>query len=272
MPSPMPVIDRKSSEPLFGLSCMYANPSALERIGPDWDWIWIDGQHGDMDYREATNLVRVCSLIGRPGIVRIPAHDPSWIGKLLDIGAAGIIVPMVESVAEAQAMVQAAKFPPLGNRSYGGRRVIDFQGRAYYKTANTDTLLIMQVESNEAVALSEQLAALPGVDGLFLGPDDLMIRAGHDVDAPKTKDSVGKQNRQFADACKKHGKMSVGLGVNDAGLEMAKEFGYRMIVGGGDVGFAAAGSKAAAQKIRGYFKGAAPAPAAGAPPAAKTLY
>jgi len=246
---------------------MYPSAGALERIGPDWDWIWIDAQHGDLDFRDVANLVRVTTLIGKPALVRVPSQDSGWVGKCLDAGAAGVIVPMIESLAEAKAMIQAAKFPPLGNRSYGGRRIIDFAGRSYYKTANTDTVLILQLESNEAVALADQIAALDGADGFFLGPDDLFIRDGQDVDTAKTLQTIGKQAQIVANACRKHGKINVGHGVNDATLAMAKEFGYKLVVGGGDVGFLAGGSKSAAQKIQGFFKpgpASAPAPASGA--------
>lgn len=248
------LLDHESSAPLFGLSVMYPSRGALERIGPDWDWIWLDAQHGDMDFRDAADLVRVADLIDRPALVRVPAHDPGWIGKILDAGAAGVIVPMVESLAEAKAMITAAKFPPLGNRSYGGRRIIDRTGRGYYKSANRATLLILQLESNEAVDLADGLAAIDGVDGLFLGPDDLMIRAGKDVDAPKTRESIGRQSRAVADACHKNGKLVVGIGVSDAAMTMAKEDKYNLVVGGGDAGFLAGGSKAAAQKLRNHFK------------------
>ena len=231
----------------------YPSLGALERIGPDWDWIWVDAQHGDLDFRDAANLVRVCDLIQRPVLVRIPHQDPGWIGKILDAGAAGVIVPMIESVEEAKAMITAAKFPPIGNRSYGGRRVIDRSGRSYYKAANRDTLLILQLESNEAVALADTLASLDGVDGLFLGPDDLMIRQGQDVDSPKNRDTIGRQSQAVADSCRKHGKLIVGLGVSDAAMAMAREDGYHLVVGGGDVGFLASGSKAAAQKLRSHF-------------------
>jgi len=254
MSTTLPFIDRNAPGPLIGLSFMYPSAGALERIGPDWDWIWIDAQHGDLDFRDAANLVRVTTLIGRPGLVRVPAQDPGWVGKLLDAGAAGIIVPMVESVAEAKAMVRAAKFPPLGNRSYGGRRVIDFLGRGYYRSANRDTVLILQVESNEAVGLADELAALDGVDGLFLGPEDLFIREGTDVDTAKTRETLGRQNRMIAAACQRHGKLNVGHGVSEDTLAIAKECSFRLVVGGGDVGFLAGGSKSASKKVRDYFK------------------
>lgn len=251
---PLPLIDRQSPGPLLGLSISYPSPGAVERIGADWDWLWIDTQHGDLDFREAVNLVRVSTIIGRPGLVRVPAHDPAWIGRMLDAGAAGVIIPQVESLAEARAMVKAAKFPPLGDRSFGGRRVIDFLGRNYYKTANADTVLILQLESTAAVALAPEMAAIDGVDGLFLGPDDLSIREGREADTPKTKENLGPQTRLVAESCRRHGKLSVCVGAAEGLMEMARDYGYRLVAGGSDVGFLASGSKAASAKLRGYFK------------------
>jgi 4-hydroxy-2-oxoheptanedioate aldolase len=226
----------------------------VERIGCDWDWIWIDAQHGDIDINEAAALVRTAELIGRPALVRIPAIDPGWVSKVLDFGAAGVIVPTVESLEEARAMVRAAKFPPLGHRSFGGRRVIDRMGRGFYRTANTDTLLILQTESSNAVALAENLAAMEGVDGLFPGPDDHAIRDGRDVDAPKGRDIIGEHTRVVAEACERHGKLSVGIAFTDAALEMAKEYKYRLVACGGDLAFLTDGSKKAAQKMRTFFQ------------------
>ena len=249
----LPFLDKESPKPLLGLCVMYPAPGIVERIGPDWDWLWIDAQHGDLDWRDAVDLVRASQLIQRPGLVRVPSQDSTWIGKVLDSGAAGVIVPLVESVAEAQAVVRAAKFPPLGNRSYGGRRIIDLQGRGYYKTADQDTALILQVESSAACSIAEELLALEGVDGLFLGPDDLLIRDGFDVDSPKNMETIGRQMKVVADACRKVEKWSVCVGVSDSARAMARDFGFGLVVGGGDVPFLASGSKAEAEKMRGYF-------------------
>src|SRR5437764_815433 len=125
---PFPLIDRQSKHPLLGVLINQPSPGVIERIGSDWDWIFVDAQHGDLDLPEAIDLIRAADLVGRPSLVRTPAHDPGWILKLLDAGAAGVIIPMVESLNDARAMVRAAKFPPVGNRSYGGRRVIDRLG------------------------------------------------------------------------------------------------------------------------------------------------
>lgn len=247
-------LDKNAEKPLHGLCMMYPSPGTIERIGSDWDWLWIDAQHGDLDSRDVTNLVRASHLIKVPAIVRIPSHDESWTSKVLDTGAAGVIVPMVETLDEARRMVRASKFPPLGNRSYGGRRVIDLQGRGYYETANRDTILILQVESNEACGISEAMAAIDGVDGLFVGPDDLLIRSGHKVDAPKDKATLGHQHKIVADACKKYGKLSVCVAASDLQMEFSKEYGYDLAVAGGDVAFLSVGSKTTSQKARNFYR------------------
>jgi len=82
-------IDREKPGPLPGLGISYPSVGVLERIGLDWDWLWLDAQHGDIDISEAAALVRTAELIGRPALVRIPAIYPAWVGKALDFGAAG---------------------------------------------------------------------------------------------------------------------------------------------------------------------------------------
>lgn len=252
IPTP-PFLNRTALHPQIGLCVMHPSPGVIERIGPDWDWIWIDAQHGDLDFREVVTLIRACHLIGRPGFVRVPSHDAGWVGKALDAGAAGVIVPMVETLEEARAMVRAAKFPPTGNRSYGGRRVIDLQGRSYYQSANQATALILQVESRSACDLAGELAALGGVDGLFLGPDDLLIREGMDVDAPKDDTNLGFHLRTVTKACQQTGKLSVVVAVSETAMELARACGCRLIVGWGDVGFLAQGSQTASRKMRAFF-------------------
>lgn len=249
----LPFIESHPRTPLLGLGIMYPSPGVIERIGPQWDWLWIDAQHGDMDYRETANLVKASHWIQKPGLVRIPSHDPGWIGKVLDLGAAGIIVPLVERITEAEQMVQAAKFPPVGNRSYGGRRIIDLEGRGYYKTANTHTRLILQVESASACAIAKELAQIEGVDGLFLGPDDLLIRDGLDVDAPKNKENIGRSMQAVAEACRQYNKLSVCVGIGETSMQMAREYRYDLVVGGSDVGFLATGSLAQSREMRSWF-------------------
>jgi 4-hydroxy-2-oxoheptanedioate aldolase len=222
----------------------------VERIGPDWDWIWIDGQHGEMDYNDMLALVRACDLIQRPSFVRVPSHEFGPIGKALDMGASGVIVPVVDTPDQARAVVHAAKFPPLGGRSYGGRRPVDLQGRTYSDTANTDTLLVVQIESPQAIENADAIAATPGVDALFLGPDDVMLRRGYSMTTPRSRETLGKDMEAVAAAARKHGKLSVMVGVGAEMLTLSVSCGFNLIVAGGDVGFLANASKQASAEAR----------------------
>jgi 2-keto-3-deoxy-L-rhamnonate aldolase RhmA len=239
-----------SGEPQLGLSVSYPAPGMLERIGSEWDWIWIDGQHGQFGYNELLGMVRACDLIQRPAFVRVPGHEAGPIGAALDMGATGIIVPCVDTPQQAHTLVQAARFTPLGQRSYGGRRPIDMRGRAYSNTANEDTLLVLQIETPQAIDNVEAIAAVPGVDALFLGPDDILLRRGQRMDVPRTRQMLRPDMEAVARACRNRGKTAVMVGVGAEMLEACLEMGFQMIVSGADVMFLAAGSRQALQEAR----------------------
>jgi 4-hydroxy-2-oxoheptanedioate aldolase len=236
--------------PHFGLSIMYPSPGIIERIGRDWDWIWVDCQHGEIGYQDMLNLIRACDLVQRPALVRVAAHDPGAIGAALDAGASGVIVPLVNSASEAKAVVNGAKFPPLGERSFGGRRVIDRGSRLYAENANTDTLLVVQIESPRALERVDEIAAVNGVDALFYGPDDVMLRKGGRMDTRHPLEEVDRDLTLVAAACHRHGKLAVNAGAAPEMMALSIKRGFNLIVGGGDSGFLAAGSKRAAEQAR----------------------
>lgn len=230
---------------------MYPAPGIIERIGPDWDWIWLDGQHGQIaGYSEMLALVRACDLINRPAFVRVPGHDPSWIGLALDMGASAVIVPQVETPESAEAAVRASKFPPLGDRSYGGRRPIDREGRLYSDNADKRTRLICQIESPTALKNAEKIAAVPGVDALFLGPDDLLLRQGISMDIPRSRELLAEALQIVTTACQLHEKESVTVAVGEEMLAFASSLGFHYLVTGGDVSFLANASRDTALAAR----------------------
>lgn len=233
-----------TTSPRLGLCIMYPAPGIIERIGRDWDWIWLDGQHGQIaGYDTMLAMVRACNLAGTPAYVRVAGHEPSAIALALDMGADAVIVPQVDTVAQAAVAVQAAKFPPLGNRSFGGRRPIDREGRSYVETANQQTKLICQIESPAAVAAADSLAALPGVDGLFIGPDDLALRLEGSEEEKKA--ALNEAVHAVALVCRNHGKICLCVGAGSESARLCLEAGVTHIVAGGDVGFLAEGSKRA---------------------------
>lgn len=237
--------------PMIGLCVMYPSPGVVERIGPDWDWIWIDGQHGQIGtYSDLLAMVRAANFIGKKAFVRVAGHELGPISVALDMAADGVIVPQVETADDARRLVRAAKFPPIGERSYGARRSIDLGGRLFVATANAATELICQIESPQAVERAEEIAAVPGVDGLFLGPDDYMLRKGFPMDHPRSLESLGDALEKVCKACHKHGKKGMAVGYGEGILELCIQLGYDYIVGGVDVAFLAKASQDASAHFR----------------------
>jgi 4-hydroxy-2-oxoheptanedioate aldolase len=243
----------------LGLCIMYPSPGALERIGPDFDWVWLDGQHGQIaGYDTMLAMVRACHSIGKPAWVRVPSREPAWIGLALDMGAEAVIVPQVETADEAKALARSAKFPPIGNRSFGGRRAIDRVGRSYLHSANSSTKLICQIESPEALREAESIASVEGVDGLFLGSDDFLLRSGVDIVAGGGEALLAQATARLATVCGTRGMSLVCVGAGAGSFRLAMESGATHIVAGGDVGFLAAGAKEAVRQAREILSAAAP--------------
>lgn len=240
----------------FDLCSMYPAPGIIERIGRDWDFVWIDAQHGQQDYRDILDAIRACEIVGTGSLVRVPWLEAGAIGKALDAGCDGVIVPCVDSLEEAKAAIDAAKFPPHGRRSYGARRQIDLHGRTYADTANHDQLLVVQIESPAAVDIAEEIAALPGVDALMIGPDDLLLRRGISMSTPRSPDLLRSDMERIATAARNQGKSAIGLGFDEAMIGLNIELGYQLIVSGGDVPFLATSSSAAAARARKVLDGA----------------
>jgi 4-hydroxy-2-oxoheptanedioate aldolase len=245
-----PFNESLNKSPQLGFCLMYPAPGIIERVGPDWDWIWVDGQHGQLEYCDILAAVRACNLIRRPAVVRVPGHEAGTIGKVLDTAADALMVPMVDTVEQARTIVQAAKFPPLGSRSYGGRRPIDLFGRNYAHADQPQPLLICQIETEEGLKNSAKIAAVKGVDAIFFGPDDTALRKGLPMDQPRPTGYFDKALKTVARAAADHGKIAGGVFTTPEALNQAAEIGFRLIVACGDVGLLAGGSKSAAKSLR----------------------
>jgi 2-keto-3-deoxy-L-rhamnonate aldolase RhmA len=142
-----------------------------------WDWIVLDLQHGAMNFETAYECIHTIRAHGARPLVRTAVGNPSDIQKVLDLGAQGVVVPMVNSPEEARQAAQAAKYPPLGCRSRGGDLTYHY-GETYTENANRDTLLLVQIEHIDAVRSVEQILAVDGVDGCFMGQVDLALSMG----------------------------------------------------------------------------------------------
>jgi len=237
-------------KPLLGMCSMYPSAGIIERIGQDWDWCWIDAQHGEWTIDNVINAVRACDLVGIFSLVRVPGHEAGIIGKVLDTGCHAIMVPMVETVQQAKAIVQAAKFPPLGKRSYGARRLIDLYGRTYSHNENPQPLLVCQIESVEGIQNVEAIAHVDGVDALFFGPDDMAQSKGMKMDTSRVSGYFGKEMKQIAEAATKTGKIAAGVFTTPDAITDGIAMGYRMMICCADVSLLAVGSLQAAKICR----------------------
>jgi 2-keto-3-deoxy-L-rhamnonate aldolase RhmA len=134
---------------LLGVTHCYAAEGILETIATGWDFVWIDGQHGQFNFESALRAVRIASGMGLETVLRVPTHDPGLLGLYADTGASALMIPLVDSPQMAAEVVRALRFPPHGNRSFGGRRVIDAHGRDYCRTR--EPLVVAQIESADGV-------------------------------------------------------------------------------------------------------------------------
>lgn len=220
----------------LGLCNMYPASGIIEGMCHGWDYVWIDGQHGEFSYDTVLHAMQACSSVGVSVLLRVPAYDSSLIGPYADLDPEALMIPMVNTVAEAEKVVQLTRFAPLGSRSYGGRRVIDRNGREYYKERKQ--LVIAQVETVESVENAEKIARIEGIDGFFFGPDDMKVQMGIPVNTPPLKnDKLKDAMKRTADAALAAGKICACIAVDAESLAQVKEMGYRMIVGGADVIF-----------------------------------
>ena len=141
----------------------------------DYDSITIDMQHGALDYSATLPMLQAMRASGKTLIARVPWLDPGIIMKAMDAGAYGIICPMINTRAEAEALVSAMRYPPDGTRSFGPTRVNFAAGAGYAEEANAEMLAIAMIETAEAVENLQDIVTTPGLDAVYIGPADLTL-------------------------------------------------------------------------------------------------
>ncbi len=167
----------------IGLWLGLADPYAAELCATaGFDWLLIDGEHGPNDLRSMLGTLQAVAAYPSHPVVRIPHGDTSLIKQVLEIGATTLLVPMVESAAQARELVRATRYPPQGVRGVGSGLARSSRWNAfpnYLHEANDGICLLVQVETASALAQLDEIAAVDGVDGVFIGPADLSASMGH---------------------------------------------------------------------------------------------
>ena len=193
------------------------------------DWVCIDQQHGWSAGHDAGDLVTAVRAAGAHALVRVAWNRPEEIGRVLDGGAEGVIVPMVESAEEARAAVAAVRYAPEGRRSWGSARTPYTSVPSDVPAANSSNACLVMVESVQAVERVQEIAAVDGVDGIFLGPFDLALALGTPLPALLADRSDTSPLGRVVAACREHGIVAAAYGGTLARAKVLREHGFTML-------------------------------------------
>ncbi|MDO8364560.1 MAG: HpcH/HpaI aldolase/citrate lyase family protein [Actinomycetota bacterium] len=253
-PAPGSFLDRlRRGEPLFGLWQALANPYTAEVCASaGFDWLLFDGEHAPNTVQTLLAQLQAVAPYPLEPIARPPAGDPAIIKQYLDVGFRTLLVPMVETAEQAERLVAATRFPPLGIRGVAGStsRASRFGAvPGYLQTAHQHTCLLVQIESRTGVEHIEAIAAVDGVDGLFIGPGDLSAALGHLGDAkhPEVQAVIADAMTRIRATGKASGIFAAGPA--DARARVAQ--GATFVSVGTDVGLLTGGAAAALLEARG---------------------
>jgi 4-hydroxy-2-oxoheptanedioate aldolase len=192
----------------------------LARAG--FAWLTVDIEHSLVDWETAAHMFASIADAGCTSLARVPANRHDHIKRVLDNGAHGIVVPMVNSREEAIAAVAAAKYPPTGNRSVGGAvHAMNFQTSAvdYFAHADEELLVVLQCEHIQAVEDADAIFSVPGIDAIFVGPNDLAASMRGKDGKPPSGEATAEAMKHILATCRKHG---VAPGLHCMNAEEAK--------------------------------------------------
>jgi 4-hydroxy-2-oxoheptanedioate aldolase len=215
--------------------CVYSawigvnDPFVAETLArEDFDAVTLDMQHGGVDLAGATRAILAIANAGKPAIVRVPLDDFATASRAADAGAAAVIAPMINSAKDAERFAEHLKFPPLGRRSWGPRAALTLSGLSatdYLKTANAFTLAIAMVETREGLYAIDEILAVDGVDGVFVGPGDLSIALSHGQMVDTNSNAVNEALDRIVASAKAHGKFAGLYCADGARAKYARERG-----------------------------------------------
>ncbi|CAN7543841.1 aldolase/citrate lyase family protein [Phenylobacterium sp. LjRoot219] len=234
-----------AGRPSFGVWVTLPDPISVEVIGrAGYDCAILDTQHGGITWDNLLPAIQALDLSATRAVVRVGGTDQVQIMRALDLGALGVIVPMVSTAAQARVAAEAMRYPPHGIRSFG-------PVRNYYgvQPVSFEPLCLVMIETAEGLANVEAIAATPGVDGLFVGPVDLALSLGLGPQLQMGPEVLAAIDRVVA-ACRAHGKISgsASLGLANAGDLAAR--GVQFIAQGADVGFIRRAAAEELEKLR----------------------
>jgi 4-hydroxy-2-oxoheptanedioate aldolase len=200
-----------------------------------YDYVCIDMQHGLQSYEHVVTMLYAMARTDTTPIVRVPWNEPGIIGRVLDAGAYGVIVPMVNTADDARAAVSSCFYGPKGTRSMGPAGVSARSGReGYFSTANDKVLCIPMIETKQAVENLDEILAVPGIDALYVGPADLSITYGLAPKADQEDPQWRAALESVVNGCNTHGVVP-GVHADPVLASARATTGFRMITVGFDL-------------------------------------
>ena len=216
-----------------------------------YDYVCIDMQHGLQSFEHTVTMLYAMARTDCTPIVRVPWNEPSIIGRVLDAGAYGVIVPMVNTAGEARAAVAACRYAPVGSRSMGPVGVSPRAGReGYFSTANATVLCIPMIETKQAVDNVDEIAAVSGIDALYIGPADLSITYGLEPKPYQDDVEWNEAIEHVKAACERNGVIPA-IHAEARLAEKRRSAGWRMITVGFDLGPVMSGLRSSLKEARG---------------------
>lgn len=258
MPSPTFTLAQAlhSGQPVYTAWCSLAAPILAESIARHgFPAIVLDQQHGLYDMASTAAAIGAVHAAGSAPIVRIPVGDFAAASRVLDYGAEAVIAPMINTPADAQALVAASKYPPLGQRSWGPHRAAALAGmgdhKTYLRNANGLTLAFAMIETRAALKNLDIILKIRGVDGVFVGPSDLSIALSNGAVLEPESQDIERELERVAKAAKKARKFA-GAYCHTAERALALvERGFQFLAVGGDASFLRAGALAQINRLKG---------------------
>lgn len=200
-----------------------------------FDYVCIDMQHGLAEYSDAVALLQAMARSATTPIVRVPWNEPGIIGRVLDAGAMGVIIPMVNTPEEAAQAVAACRYAPVGRRSFGPLAAGTRYGPTYFASANDRVACIPMIETKQAVDQIDDILAVDGIDAIYIGPADLSITYGLRPAVDNPGDPFDTALSTVLESCARHGVVpGIHANADLAGKRFAA--GFRMVTVGFDIG------------------------------------
>lgn len=191
------------------------------------DYVCVDTQHGVIDYLESASMIQAIELSGGCPIVRVPWNEPGVIGKTLDAGAHGVVVPMVNTRNEAERVIRSIRYAPAGSRSWGPV-IAGMRHTKNREWADEHVAAIPMIETAEAISNLDDILSVPGIDAIYVGPADLSVSLGLEPGNNDGTPVFDEALTTIVDACRRHGVVP-GIHATGALTPRRREQGFRMI-------------------------------------------